>query len=56
MMSIMVKNMDKPSDCCYCPLYSYGYCKALGACVNTEHGIDTRCPIIEIKEDKNENH
>ena len=49
-MSVVVKGMDKPTDCCYCPFYSYGYCKALGACVNTEHGIDTRCPLVEIEQ------
>lgn len=47
-MSIILKGIDKPSDCDYCDLEDHGYCRALGSYIDVEEGIDTRCPIEEI--------
>ena len=49
-MSVVIRGIDKPSDCDYCPFQTHGYCDVLLSYINVEHGVDTRCPIIEINE------
>ena len=48
-MSVIIKGFDKPSDCDYCTLQEDSYCNVLLSFINVEHGIDTRCPLVEIK-------
>lgn len=49
MIGVYIKDMDKPSDCDLCNFEDYGYCRALLSYINVEEGIDTRCPLIEVK-------
>ena len=49
-MGVIIKDFDKPSDCDYCTLQDDGYCNVLLSYINVEHGIDTRCPLVEIKD------
>ena len=48
-MGVYIKGMDKPSECDLCQFENYGYCLTLGSYIEAEHGIDSRCPLIEVK-------
>ena len=48
-MGVYIKDMDKPSECDLCNFENYGYCRALLSYINVEKGIDTRCPLVEVK-------
>ena len=48
-MGVYIKDMDKPSECDLCNFEDYGYCRALLSYINVEEGIDTRCPLVEVK-------
>lgn len=49
-MSVVIRDIDKPRDCDYCHFQTDSYCHVLLSYINVEHGVDTRCPIIEINE------
>ena len=49
-MSVVIRGIDKPRDCDYCHFQTDSYCHVLLSYINVEHGVDTRCPIIEINE------
>ena len=49
-MSILIKGMDKPTDCGVCPFEDFGYCSVKGERNTSEVGIDVDCPLIEIAE------
>ena len=49
-MSVVIRGIDKPRDCDYCHFQTDSYCRVLLSYINVEHGVDTRCPIIEINE------
>lgn len=51
-MGVYIKDMDKPSECDLCNFEDYGYCRALLSYINVEEGIDTRCPLVEVAERK----
>ena len=53
-MSILIKEMDKPTDCGLCPFEDFGYCNVKGERNTSESGIDTDCPLIEIADRKTE--
>ena len=48
-MGVYIKDMDKPSECDLCNFEDYGYCRALLSYINVEEGVDTRCPLVEVK-------
>jgi len=47
-MSVVLRGIDKPSDCDYCPFQSDSYCSLLLSYIIVEHGVDPRCLISEI--------
>ena len=49
-MSIVIRGMDKPTDCGLCPFEDFGYCAVKGERNTSEKGIDDDCPLVEIKE------
>jgi hypothetical protein len=49
-MSIVIRGMDKPTDCGLCPVEDFGYCAVKGERNTSEKGIDDDCPLVEIKE------
>ena len=53
-MSILIKGMDKPTDCGLCPFEDFGYCNVKGERNTSESGIDTDCPLIEVADRKTE--
>ena len=54
-MSILIKGMDKPTDCGLCPFEDFGYCNVKGERNTSEEGIDADCPLIEVADRKTEN-
>ena len=53
-MSILIKGMDKPTDCGLCPFEDFGYCNVKGERNTSESGIDADCPLIEVADRKTE--
>lgn len=53
-MSILIKGMDKPTDCGLCPFEDFGYCSVKGERNTSESGIDADCPLIEVADRKTE--
>lgn len=49
-MSIVIRGMDKPTDCGLCPFEDFGYCAVKGERNTSEKGIDDDCPLVEINE------
>ena len=49
-MSVVIRGMDKPTDCGLCPFEDFGYCAVKGERNTSEKGIDDDCPLVEIKE------
>ena len=47
-MSILIKGIDKPTDCGVCPFGDFGYCNVKGERNTSESGIDDDCPLVEI--------
>ena len=47
-MSVVLRGIDKPSDCDYCPFQTNGYCHMLMAYIIVEQGTDPRCLMSEI--------
>ena len=54
-MSILIKGMDKPTDCGLCPFEDFGYCNVKGERNTSESGVDADCPLIEVADRKTEN-
>lgn len=54
-MSILIKGMNKPTDCGVCPFEDFGYCNVKGERNTSESGIDADCPLIEVADRKTEN-
>ena len=55
-MSILIKGMNKPTDCGVCPFEDFGYCNVKGERNTSESGIDADCPLIEVADRKTENN
>ena len=53
-MSILIKGMNKPTDCGVCPFEDFGYCNVKGERNTSESGIDADCPLIEVADRKTE--
>lgn len=47
-MSVVLRGIDKPSDCDYCPFQTGGYCHMLMSHIIVEQGTDPRCLMSEI--------
>lgn len=47
-MNILIRGMDKPTDCGLCPFEDFGYCAVKGERNTSESGIDADCPLIEV--------